>query len=70
MHVPGLTKNLVSITILEDRGYDVIFSKGKAFLRHIATDQVNKIRVRVQNLYKIEVDVCASLSSKVEKMLS
>eukprot|EP00253_Pinus_taeda_P026244 PITA_26244 len=32
MHVPGLTKNLVSIAMLEDRGYDVIFSKGKAFL--------------------------------------
>ena len=32
MHVPGLTKNLVSIAILEDRGYDVIFLKGKAFL--------------------------------------
>ena len=34
MHVPGLTKNLASFAVLEDRGYDVIFSKGKAFLRH------------------------------------
>lgn len=29
MNVPGLRKNLVSITMLEDKGYDVIFSKGK-----------------------------------------
>ena len=43
MYVPGLKKNLVSISMLEDRGYDVIFSKGKAFLRHIATGQVKKI---------------------------
>eukprot|EP00253_Pinus_taeda_P029200 PITA_29200 len=29
MHVTRLTKNLVSIIMLEDRGYDVMFSKGK-----------------------------------------
>ena len=27
MHVPGLKKNLVSITMLEDRGYDFVFSE-------------------------------------------
>jgi len=32
IHVPRLTKNLVSVAMLEDRGYDVIFTKGKAFL--------------------------------------
>ena len=32
MYVPRLKKNLVSISMLEDRGYDVIFLKGKAFL--------------------------------------
>ena len=32
MHVLGLKKNLVSVAILEDRGYDVVFSEGKAFL--------------------------------------
>ena len=68
--MPGLNKNLVSISMLEYRGYDVIFSKGKAFLRHITTGQVKKIRIRVQDLYKIEVEDCVALSSKVEKMLS
>ena len=24
MHVPGLKKNLVSVTMLEDRGYDIV----------------------------------------------
>ena len=32
MHVPGLKKNLVLVTMLEDRGYDVVFSEGKFFL--------------------------------------
>ncbi len=36
-YVPGLKKNLVSISMLEGKGYDVVFSKGKAFLRHIST---------------------------------
>lgn len=40
MYVPGLKKNLVSVVVLEDRGYGVIFSKGKVFLRHITTGQV------------------------------
>eukprot|EP00253_Pinus_taeda_P033867 PITA_33867 len=41
MYVHGLKKNLVSAAMLEDRGYDVIFSKGKAFLLHIAIGQKN-----------------------------
>jgi hypothetical protein len=32
MHVLGLKKNLVSVAMLEDRGYDVVFSSGKAYL--------------------------------------
>jgi hypothetical protein len=32
MHVPGLKKNLVSVAMLEDRGYDVVFNDGKSFL--------------------------------------
>ena len=32
MHVPGLKKNLVSVAMLEDKGYDVVFSEGKSFL--------------------------------------
>ena len=31
MHVLGLRKNLVSVTMLEDRGYDIVFSDGEIF---------------------------------------
>ena len=37
MYVPRLKKSIVSDVVLEDCGYDVIFSKGKPFLRHIDT---------------------------------
>eukprot|EP00253_Pinus_taeda_P011151 PITA_11151 len=70
MYVPRLKNNLVTISMLEDRGYDVIFSKGKVFLRHIATGQVKKIGIQVKNLYKLEVEECASLSEKVERVQS
>lgn len=33
--VLGLNNNIVSIVVLEYHGYNVIFSKGKDFLRHI-----------------------------------
>ena len=45
MHVPGLKKNLVSVAMLEDKGYDVVFSEGKSFLRHKKMGQTKKIGV-------------------------
>ena len=64
-YVPRLKRNLVLITMLEDRGYDVVFSKGKVFLRHIITRQVKQIGSRVKNLYALKVqDACKALSSK------
>ena len=68
MFVPSLKKNLIFIAILKDHGYDVIFSKGKADLRHIATGQVKKIEVHVKNLYTLHVEDCVALRSKVEKV--
>ena len=50
MYVSGLKKNLFYVATLEDRGYDVIFSKGMDFVRHIAIGKVKRIRVRVKNV--------------------
>lgn len=66
MYFPRLNKNLVSVAMLEDEGYNVVFSKGKAFLRHIATGQTKRTEIWVKNLYKLEVDDYAALSMKVE----
>jgi len=64
-YVLGLRKNLVSIAMLEDKGYDVVFSKGKVFLRHVTTRQVKQIGLRVKKLYALEVqDACKTLRSK------
>eukprot|EP00253_Pinus_taeda_P004796 PITA_04796 len=39
-YVLGSKKNLISVVMLEEKGYDVVVSKGKVFLRHITTRQV------------------------------
>jgi hypothetical protein len=70
MHVPGLNKNLVSVAMLEDKGYDVVSSDGKSFLRHKTMGQVKKIGIQVQNIYKLEVYGCASMMGKEGKVVS
>ena len=44
-YVPGLKKNIVSVTTLENKGYDVVFSKGKVFLRHISTGKTKRFGI-------------------------
>jgi len=68
MFVLGLKENLVSIVVLEDHGYSLIFIKGKEFLRHIAMGQVKQTEVRVKNLYKLDMEDCVALRIKVEKV--
>ena len=56
--------------MLEDRGYDVVFSSGKDYLLHKAMGQVKKIWIRVKNLYMLEVDGCNAMIGKAEKVVS
>lgn len=66
--VPRLNNNPISIEFFKDLGYEMIFSKGKAFLRHITTRQVKQIKVRLKNLYKLDVEDYVALSNKVDKV--
>jgi len=51
--------------MLEDKGYDVVFRKGKVFLGNNITRQVKQIGSRVKNLYALEVqDACKALRSE------
>lgn len=64
MYVLGLEKNFISITLLEEKGYDIVFNKSKAFMKHVAIGKVKPIGVRLKNICKLEVDACVALSSK------
>ena len=68
MHVPSLKKNLVLVAMLKDRGYDVVFSEGKAFMWHKTTGKAKRIGIWVKNLYKLDVDGHATLMGKVNKV--
>ena len=70
LHVPGLMKNLISVAMLEDKGYDVVFSEGKAFLRSKTTGETRKIGVRVKKLYQLQVDGCTAMACKAKGVVS
>ena len=70
MHVPGLKKIFVSVTMLEDRGYDVVFSDGKAFLWHKKMVQAKRIWIWVKKIHNMEVYGGATMMGKVEKVVS
>ena len=70
MHVPGLKNNLVSVEMLEDRGYVVVFREGKSFLQHKSIGKAKKIGIRVKNIYKLDVYGCATLMGKADKVVS
>ena len=70
IHVPGLKKNLVSVAMLEDRGYDIVFSNGKAFLWHKTMGQTKRIGIQVKNLYKLDVYGYAAMMGKSEEVVS
>ena len=70
MHVPGLKKHLVAVTMLEDRGYDVVFSEGKAFLRQKNIGKAKRIGIQVKNHYKLEVDGYDTIMGKTDQVVS
>ena len=70
MHVPSLKKNLVSVAMLEYRGYDVVSSEGKAFLRHKTIGQAKRIGIQVKNIYKLEVNGCKKMMGKANQVVS
>lgn len=37
MYVLGVKKILIFVVVLEDRGYDVMFNREEAYLKHVTT---------------------------------
>ena len=65
-YVPGLEKNLISVSRIEDRGFEVIFRGGRVYIlpkgASFATAKV--IGTRIGKLYKLDFQpMAASVSS-------
>ena len=55
LYVPGIKRNLISISALEDKGYHVAFSKGKVlvWLENSSFKDAQVIGVRHESLYRV-----------------
>jgi hypothetical protein len=67
IYVPGLKKNLISIVVLESKGYLVAFSKGKALMWPSNGSMSSTMTIRAQEggLYKVIGQVIQALSHEM-----
>jgi hypothetical protein len=56
LYVPGLKKNLISISVMEDKGFTIMFKKGKVLIcpEGASPDTRVSIGVREGNLYRFK----------------
>ena len=67
LYVPGLKKNLISVAVLENKGYTVAFSKGKALMWSYNKNMSSTIVIGIQEggLYKVSRQVVQALAHEM-----
>jgi hypothetical protein len=70
LYVSGLTKNLISVSTLEDKGYEVTFRKGRVFVRPAGSSEKmdRMIGVREEKVYKLQFQPGRALVSTTTDM--
>jgi hypothetical protein len=63
LYVSGMTKNLISVSALEDRGYVVSFQDGRVYIRPKDSKTAKVIGVRREKLYKLQFEPARALVS-------
>ena len=61
MHVPGLGMNLLSMSQLQNKGYDVYFIRDKVYVKHPSWSKKAQIGVRSHKLYKLQLESLEAL---------
>ena len=56
LHVPGLGMNLLSVSQLQNKGYDVYFIQDKVYVKHPNWSKKAQIGVRSHKLYKLQLE--------------
>jgi hypothetical protein len=59
-----MKKNLVSISVLEDLGYEVFFRKGKVLTKPPNSRTTMQIGIRAKTLYRLQFGAAAALNNK------
>ena len=67
LHVPGLKKNLISVSSIEDKGFDVLFTDGQVLMypKGSSVTSAKVIGVREGRLYRFLFQPCRALSHTV-----
>jgi hypothetical protein len=67
LYVPGLKKNLISVAVLESKGYSVAFSKGKALMWPSNESMSSFMTIGAQEgrLYKVTNQVIQALAHEM-----
>jgi hypothetical protein len=67
LYVPGLKKNLISVAVLESKGYSIAFTKGKTLMWPSNGDMstVMTIGTRESGLYKISGQIVQALAHEM-----
>ena len=63
LHVPSLGINLISISILQDRGYNILFRGTNVLIKHNDWKSLINIGVRSGHLYRLQFDTPKALMS-------
>ena len=56
LHVPGMGMNLLSVSQLQDNGYDVYFIGRKVYVKHPSWKNKAQIGTRSNRLYKLQLE--------------
>ena len=56
LHVLGLGMNLLSVSQLQSKGYDVCFIKEKVYVKHPSWKKKVQIRIKNNRLYKLQLE--------------
>eukprot|EP00253_Pinus_taeda_P013157 PITA_13157 len=72
LYVPGMRKNLISVSALEDRGYEVLFRGGQVLMypRGAPAESARVIGVRHAKVYRFAFQPLLALSSSTDSRAS
>ena len=61
LHVPGLGMNLLSMSQLQGKGYDVYFIKEKVHVKHPSWKKKVQIGIKSNRLYRLQLESSMAL---------
>ena len=67
LHVLGLGMNLLSVSQLQNRGYDIYFIGNRVYVKHPSWKKKAQIGVRSNKLYKLQLDSLMALVGSADE---